>query len=422
MPTAYVYVYLEEGPVPAGVLEAVGTGRDAGARFRYGRRYLKRKDRLPIDPVQLPLPDPDVEREYSTAEGFVLFNGIRDAAPDGWGRHLMDRAAGTQILSEFDYLVATGESRVGALAFGPDLSGPRRIVPWTENELAGESLKLAEMIDAVRELDSAEDLPTKHRRFLIRGSSLGGARPKCACEYEGKQWIAKFSRADDRTPMCRVEYVTMKLAALVGIQVPPVRLEKVLGQDVYLIERFDRVPNKAGYRRIPFISGLTILGAHESESSLQSYIGLAEQMRRFGSEPAMDAKELWRRMVFNILCNNNDDHLRNHGFLWDGRGWRLSPGYDIVSFPQVGTERDLAIGVGRNGRRATIQNALTEVASFGLSRPESTSLARNMQQLVKANWEQLCSNNGFSVLEIERLRTCFLACDEPIRNDNGDLR
>jgi serine/threonine-protein kinase HipA len=418
MPTAYVYVYLDEGPVPAGILEAVGTGRDAGARFRYGRRYLQRKDRLPIDPVQLPLPDPDVEREYSTAEGFILFNGIRDAAPDGWGRHLMERAAGTHVLSEFDYLVAAGESRVGALAFGPDLSGPCRIVPWTENELAGESLDLAEMIDAVRELDSVEDLPTKHRRFLIHGSSLGGARPKCACEYDGKQWIAKFRRVDDRTPMCRVEYVTMKLAALAGIHVPSVRLEKVLGQHIYLIERFDRVPNEEGYHRIPFISGLTILGAHESESSLQSYIGLAEQMRRFGSEPAMDAKELWRRMVFNILCNNNDDHLRNHGFLWDGRGWRLSPGYDIVSFPQVGTERDLAIGVGRYGRRATIQNALTEVASFGLSHPESTSLARKMQQVVKANWEQLCSNNGFSVLEIERLRTCFLACDETIHDRN----
>jgi serine/threonine-protein kinase HipA len=226
MSTAYVYVYLEEGPVPAGMLETVGAGRDAGARFRYGRRYLQRKDRLPIDPVQLPLPDPDVEREYSTAEGFVLFNGIRDAAPDGWGRHLMDRVAGAQALSEFDYLVATGESRVGALAFGPDLEGPRRMAPWTDAELAGESLNLAEMIDAVRELDSAEDLPIKHRRFLVRGSSLGGARPKSACDFDSKQWIAKFGRANDRIPMCRVEYVTMKLAALAGIHVPPVRLEK----------------------------------------------------------------------------------------------------------------------------------------------------------------------------------------------------
>lgn len=417
MSTAYVYVHLDEGPVPAGILETAGAGREAGARFRYGRRYLERKDRLPIDPVQLPLPDPGVEREYSTEEGFILFNGIRDAAPDGWGRHLMERAAGARALSEFDYLVATGDSRVGALAFGIDLSGPRRIVPWTESELPGENLDLAEMIDAVRELDAAEELPLKHRRFLVRGSSLGGARPKSSCEYDGKQWIAKFGRADDRTPMCRVEYVIMTLAAMAGINVPPVRLEKVLGQDIYLVERFDRVPNEAGYRRLPFISGLTILGAHESESSRQSYRGLAEQMRRFGSEPAADAKELWRRMVFNILCNNNDDHLRNHGFLWDGRGWRLSPGYDIVSFPQVGTERDLAIGVGRYGRRATLHNALSEVASFGLSRSEGIAIAQTMQWVVKANWEPLCVQNGFSTIEIERLRNCFQACEEPL----GDL-
>ena len=109
MPEAYVYIHLDEGPVPAGILETVGTGREAGARFRYGRRYLQRRDRPPIDPVQLPLTEPDDDREYITEEGFALFNGIRDAAPDGWGRHLMDRAAGAQALSEFDYLVATGE-------------------------------------------------------------------------------------------------------------------------------------------------------------------------------------------------------------------------------------------------------------------------------------------------------------------------
>ena len=414
MPTAYVYVYLEEGPVPAGILETSGTGREAGARFRYGRRYLQREDRLAIDPVQLPLTAPDADREYITEEGFALFNGIRDAAPDGWGRHLMERAAGAQALSEFDYLVATGDSRVGALAFGTDLSGPRRIVPWAEEEVEGENLDLAEMTEAVRGLDSAEALPRKHRRFLLRGSSLGGARPKATTQYDGRQWIAKFGRADDRSPMCRIEFVTMKLAEKVGIIVPSVRLEKVLDQDVYLIERFDRVRNERGYRRLPFISGLTILGAHESESSRQSYRGLADQLRRFGSEPTQDLQQLWRRMVFNILCNNNDDHLRNHGFLWDGRGWLLSPGYDIVAFPQVGTERDLAIGVGRNGRRATIENALTDVASFGLSRSEAISIAWAMQKNVKTSWERLCVNNGFTALEIDRLRTCFIACDEEL--------
>ena len=102
------------------------------------------------------------------------------------------------------------------------------------------------MIEAVRELDTAEGLPRKYRRFLLRGSSLGGARPKATTEYDGRQWIAKFGRADDRSPMCRIEYVTMKLAEQVGIAVPPVRLEKALGQDIYLIERFDRVPNDQG--------------------------------------------------------------------------------------------------------------------------------------------------------------------------------
>jgi serine/threonine-protein kinase HipA len=276
------------------------------------------------------------------------------------------------------------------------------------------------MLEAVRELDTAEGLPPKHRRFLVRGSSLGGARPKATAEFDGRQWIAKFGRPDDRSPMCRVEYVTMKLAERVGITVPTVRLEKVLGQDIYLVERFDRVRNDKGYRRVPFISGLTILGAHESESMGQSYRGLADQLRRLGSAPTEDAKELWRRMIFNILCNNNDDHLRNHGFLWDGRGWRLSPGYDIVSFPQVGTERDLAIGVGHGGRRATIENALSDIAGFGLSRSEAVSMARTMQRIVKGNWEKLCVESGLSALEIDRLRSCYIACDEQIQAAKGN--
>jgi serine/threonine-protein kinase HipA len=421
MPSTYVYVYLEEGPVPTGVLETIGVGREATSRFRYGRRYLQRKDRLAIDPIQLPLPEADVDRDYAAPEGFVLFNGIRDAAPDGWGRHVMDRAAGAQTLSEFDYLIATGDGRVGALAFGPDLSGPRCIAPWPEEKLDGENLDLAGMLKAVQELDTADELPPKHRRFLVRGSSLGGARPKATTEHKGRQWIAKFGRTSDRSPVCRAEYATMTLAREVGLTVPLVHLEKVLGQDIYLIERFDRIPEGKEYRRLPFISGLTIIGAHESESSQQSYRQLAEQLRVFGSNPVKDARELWRRMVFNILCNNTDDHLRNHGFLWDGKGWRLSPAYDIMPFTEVGLERDLAIGVGRNGRRATLKNALSDVASFGLSRPEAVAMAQDMQKTVKARWETLFRDNGFTQAEIERYRTCFIACDEVIDEENEQV-
>jgi serine/threonine-protein kinase HipA len=420
MPQTYVYIHLEEGPVPAGLLETSGTGREATARFRYGRLYLRRKDRLALDPVQLPLHEADIDRDYTTPEGFVLFNGIRDAAPDGWGRHVMDRAAGARALTDFDYLIATGDARVGALAFGPDLSGPQRIVPWPADELDGEDLDLTGMLEAVRELDTAEDLPRQHRRFLAPGSSLGGARPKATTTYDGKQWIAKFSRAVDRTPVCRMEYATMKLAAHVGLTVPPVRIEKILGQDVYLIERFDRFAEGEKERRRPFISGLTMTGAHESESSQQSYRRLAEQLRLFGSDHKKDSRELWRRMAFNILCNNTDNHLRNHGFLWDGKGWRLSPGYDILPYPQVSLDRDLAIGLGRDGRRATMKNALSDSAGFGLSRSEAISMAMAIQQTVKTSWEKVFRENGLATADIERLRNCFIACDEVIREDGGD--
>ena len=333
----------------------------------------------------------------------------------------MDRAAGGRALSEFDYLVATGDARVGALAFGPDLSGPKRIVPWEEQNLDGENLELKGMLEAVQEVDSADDLPRRHGRFLARGSSLGGARPKASTEYNGKQWIAKFGRADDHFPMCRAEFATMTLAKRAGISAPLLRLEKVLGQDVYLIERFDRIPNGATYRRVPFISGLTITGAHESESSRQSYRRLAEQLRLFGSDPLTDAKELWQRMVFNILCNNNDDHLRNHGFLWNGKGWRLSPAYDILPYPQVSLDRDLAIGVGRDGRRATLKNALSDIASFGLSRSQAIPMALAMQKILKATWEDTFKSTGFTEAEIQRVRTCFIACDEPIEETEDEL-
>jgi serine/threonine-protein kinase HipA len=420
MPKTYVYIHLEEGPVPAGLLEASGAGREATARFRYGRRYLRREDRLALDPVQLPLHGADIDRDYPTPEGFVLFNGIRDAAPDAWGRHVMDRAAGARALTDFDYLIATGDSRVGALAFGPDLSGPQRIVPWPAGEPDGENLDLTGMLEAVRELDTAEDLPLQHRRFLAPGSSLGGARPKATTTYDGKQWIAKFSRVVDRTPICRIEYATMKLAAHVGLNVPPVRIETIVGQDVYLIERFDRFTEGRKERRRPFISGLTITGAHESESSQQSYRRLSEQLRLFGADHKKDSQELWRRMAFNILCSNTDDHLRNHGFLWDGKGWRLSPAYDVLPYPQVSLDRNLAIGVGRDGRRASMRNALSDSAGFGLSREEALSMALAIQQAVKTSWEKVFRKNGLATADIDRLRNCFIACDEVIQDDGAD--
>jgi serine/threonine-protein kinase HipA len=308
--------------------------------------------------------------------------------------------------------VATSDDRVGALSFGADLSGPRRITPWTEKPPFGEVFDLQAMLEAVQDLDRAEDLTPEYQRFLLRGSSLGGARPKATTSHKNGLWIAKFGRAADRYPVCRAEYAVMRLAALVGLDVPAVDCVSLLGQDVYLIKRFDRL-NSEGTQKLPFVSGLTLLGLHESESARGSYRALAEALRRYGSNSLEDGRELWKRMVFNILCNNTDDHLRNHGFLWDtkGSGWRLSPLYDVVPFPQLAQERYLAIGVGKAGRLATLRNALSEASSFGLSPHEAFGLASTMQQQVKVTWCQVFKDAGLSAGDIMRLESCFLACE-----------
>lgn len=404
--STYVHVWLDGGYVPAGQLVMVEDGRASFARFRYGNLYVERPGAFAVDPVQLPLS----RVEVTTPENFVLFNGVRDAAPDGWGRHLMDRAAGAVPLGEFDYLVASGDDRVGALAFGPDLKGPRRVAPWLTGEVAGERLDLPAMIDAAQRLDQAAELDESLRRFLVRGSSaLGGARPKATTERDGAWWIAKFGRRDDRYDICKAEFAVMTLAKRCGLRVPRVSVERVFNHDIYLVQRFDRVNGG----RVPFISGLTLLGAHESDRG-RSYAELAAALRQHGSSPKADLIELFRRMVFNILVNNTDDHLKNHGFLFDGRGWRLSPAYDLVPFPQATSNRELALGVGTDGRAAALKNAVSGCAAFGLTRDEAVTLCRALKKVVAA-WPSVFQKAGITKSDANLLATCFERVKEALQ-------
>jgi serine/threonine-protein kinase HipA len=409
--TTYVYVHLAEGPVPAGRLDMIEDGRNNYATFQYGARYLRRPDRVPVDPAALALPDPDdATQTFRSAESFDLFNGIRDAAPDGWGRYLMDKAAGPESLEEFDYLVAPGDHRVGALAFGPDPSGgPKRISPWGEDETPGERFDLAALAEAAERVQSVDRLDAGLRRILEAGSSLGGARPKAAVDHHGVPWIAKFSAKNDTYPVCRTELAVMRLARECGLDVPDIEFASILGRDIYLIQRFDRLIEGNRLKRLPFASSLTMLEAHEIAAHRYSYRDLAEVLRRFGSDPRRDLRELFRRMAFNILVGNDDDHLRNHAFVFDGRGWRLSPLYDVVPRPHVGSNGRLILAVGERGHEATLANALTGAATFGLKREEAAALLEELRVRVGARWAALLREAGMSDPDMERLANCFAA-------------
>jgi serine/threonine-protein kinase HipA len=415
---SYVFVHLAEGPVPAGLLVMTDEPRSRFATFAYGRRYLERPDRVSVDPVSLPLLDAGVEQTFRTEEGFAVFGGIRDAAPDGWGQYLMYKAMGDRLPTEMDLILASGDHRVGALAFGPTPAKPARITPWGDDEAPGEHFTLPELAEAAARAQQVEELDQNLRTLLDAGSSLGGARPKAATEKGNQPWIAKFQAKNDSFPECRVELATMRLAAECGLDVPALGFEHVLGRDIYMIERFDRVLKADGETiRRPFASGLTMLGAHESEVSRYGYADLASAIRQYGIKARADLHELFGRMIFNILVTNDDDHLRNHGFLKEDKGWRLSPLYDVVPKPQVGLERRLVLGVGPRGRAATIDNALAGAAAFDLSAEDAAAIVARMRAIVASRWAPLFAEAGISEADQRRFATCFrLASDQEEAN------
>lgn len=406
--TTFIFMHLADGPVPAGRLRMIDDGRNSYAGFAYGNRYRQRADALPVDPETLPLDGPP--GEVLTDEGFDVFNGIRDAAPDSWGRYLMRKAADGRELSEFDYLTATSEQRVGALAFGPTPAQPALYSRRPGGPAGDHPINLASLARAVERVGSADPADPALRALLDAGSSLGGARPKAAIVEGGVAWLAKFSAPQDSFDMPRAEYAAMSLATACGLDVPEIDLRTVNDRAVYLVRRFDR----AGSRRLAFASALTLLRAHEIAGGGYSYAELAAQLRKHGSAPALDLRELFRRMVFNVLVGNSDDHLRNHGVVHDGTGWRLSPLYDVVPSPQLGTDRFLVLTLGAAGKRATLANALSGHEAFGLPRAAAMADIEHLRRTVAGGWERALVDSGMTADERARLARCFTASQLPL--------
>lgn len=388
----YVFIHLNGEWIPCGFLTIQEDNRDILSTFQYGRKYLQRKDAISIDPVQLPLS----ESLFRSTPESPLFGGIRDTAPDGWGRHLLNKAADPQSPGEFESLTALPvEDRVGALGFGNSLEkGPAPIDPgWANYPPHGTELDLSSMINAVDQITDEKNISPEYRRFLIRGSSLGGAQPKAPTMHEGRMWLAKFSRQYDAWSTCRIENANLHLAQMCGIVVPESKTISVAGRDIFLISRFDRTPNG---NRLPFISAATLLGTDQLTDG--TYQDIAVQMRKHCASSSIneDLKQLFMRMVFNILCNNSDDHLRNHGFIHiEGQGWKLSPAYDIVPQPDMGPEepRQLSLGVGMNGsREATLQNALSSCGVFGIPKEEGEKIIDQMKNKFLPQWERVYLN------------------------------
>jgi serine/threonine-protein kinase HipA len=381
---AFVWIWLpgETEPVVAGKLTVEGPT----LIFNYGRSYLERQNKIAIYDRELPLKP----GALPLLDGLTMPGCIRDGSPDAWGRRvLINTKFGTQgsaiddvQLDELTYLLESGSDRVGALDFqlSPTEYQPRS----TTNVSLEELMAAAELVEKGVPLTPALELA------LHYGSPIGGARPKALIESDHKKYIAKFSSTSDVYSVIKAEFIAMRLAEIVGLNVVPVKLKKASQRDVLLVERFDRIRVKKGWERKCMVSALTLFELDEMMGRYASYEKLAEIIRYKFTDASETLKELFQRLTFNILVGNTDDHARNHAAFWDGQMLSLTPAYDICPQPRSGNIASQAMHILGDNNKSQIALCLDAASGFLLSRQQALGLIENQVKKIAESWDKVC--------------------------------
>ncbi|MBW2632603.1 MAG: type II toxin-antitoxin system HipA family toxin, partial [Deltaproteobacteria bacterium] len=385
---AFVWIWLpgETEPVVAGRLEA----DNGNILFNYGKSYLDRtgdsKPAIAIYKPELPLK----AGVLSLPEGLTMPGCIRDAAPDAWGRRviinkklgLKGSSTDTAELDELTYLLESGSDRIGALDFQ---RSPTEYVARTAT-----NVNIKELVESAERVEKGVALTPELDQALFHGSSIGGARPKALIQDQGKKYVAKFSSSTDLYSVVKAEFIAMRLAELAGLNAAPVKLAKAANKDVLLIERFDRVPKGEKWARKAMVSALTLLQLDDMMARYASYEELSEIIRHRFTDPKHTLKELFSRLVFNILCGNTDDHARNHAAFWDGKALTLTPAYDICPQGRTGNEASQAMLISGDNNLSQLKTCLETAHNFLLSEEESREIFGNLTATIEQHWETVC--------------------------------
>ena len=363
--------------------------------------------------------DPDLQlfrgRQYAPAEK-KLFGVFTDSCPDRWGRVLMKRREAIEAkeqnrdertLFESDFLLGIQDmARTGALRFKTDKDGSfladnsQHTIPvWTS---------LRELEDAAWHFDAGDGSDEEIRRWvkilLEPGSSLGGARPKATVQdTNGSLWIAKFPSKYDENNTGAWEMVVHELASLCGLNVPAAKCEKFSKNgSTFLVKRFDRT---ASNKRIHFVSAMTVLGKKDGEGADEgvSYLDLAQAIQQNSTQPKKDLEELWRRIVFSIAVTNTDDHLRNHGFLFNNKTFCLSPLYDVNPNPD-GT--GLSLNIDENNNSLDYELAVSTAPYYGIKKNEASKIVASTKEIIK-QWKTIAQSFGLTRQNIADMEKCF---------------
>ncbi len=394
---AFVWIWLpdETEPAVAGRLEVYNNN----ILFNYGKSYLDRiNDRKPAIAIY----EPELPLKagiLSPPEGLTMPGCIRDAAPDAWGRRvIINKKLGfkgtgtdTNKLDELTYLLESGSDRTGALDFQ---RSPTEYVPRIANNVSME-----ELIESAERVEKGIPLTPELDQALFHGSSIGGARPKALIQDQGKKYVAKFSSGTDLFSVVKAEFIAMRLAQLAGLNVAPVKLAKAANKDVLLIERFDRVQKGDKWARKAMVSALTMFRLNDMLARYASYETLSEIIRHRFTDPKHTLKELFSRLVFNVLCGNTDDHARNHAAFWDGKTLTLTPAYDICPQGRTGNEASQAMLICGNNNLSQLKTCLEAAHNFLLSQEEAREIFSNLTGAIKQHWDTVCKDAALSEVD-----------------------
>ncbi len=383
---AFIWVWLphQSAPIVAGKLIL----QENKYFFVYGKSYRARPDAIALSPFELPL----TNEVFEPSGMHIMPSCLRDALPDAWGRRLIDYQYPHIQKNELDYGMLSGSDRIGALDFQSSATD------YKARSLGNISLKAIDELATA--LETNHDFTKSLASVLLHGTSIGGARPKCLITIDNIDYIAKFSLSTDYYPFLRSEFLAMRLAKLVGIHVADVTFKEIYGRDILLIKRFDR---HHAHRKI-MLSGLSLLGLDELEARYASYIELADVIRIHFSNPTSQLHELYKRLVFNILVGNTDDHARNHSAFWDGKSLSLTPAYDICPQMRTGFEATQAMLIdGIDGQHSTLKNALSICDRFLLDENGARKIINHQIKIIDKHWLSLCEEAKLNKREQNRL-------------------
>jgi serine/threonine-protein kinase HipA len=380
----HVWIYPPGALTPkhCGTLDLIGGRR---CLFSYSQSWLNDRQGFDLSP--------DLPRRAGAFEpepGHDLHPIFEDAGPDRWGRRVIDTAFRPERRSPIDYLALAGEDRIGALGFS--WSAERYETPKDQAFYAAE---LEALVGAAHAIEVHEPIDERLRRLLQPGRSVGGARPKAIVQDDGRYWIAKFPAEGDEVDVSAVEHASLRLAKDCGIAVPDSRLVSIRDKSVLLVERFDR--ERSGARR-HFASAKTLLVAEGLDLEGVAYADLAEVARRFSPEPTGDSRQLFQRMVFNVVMENTDDHEKNHAFLNHNGKWKLSPAYDLQ--PQLQGIGYQQLIVGSQAHEPSIENALSHAGRFMLTSAEASAEVERLLGVL-SEWPEKFRRAGVSERDLE---------------------